>query len=333
MPTSDAPKVPAAADVREAADRLAGHAVVTPVLESPILNERVGGRLLVKAEPLQRSGSFKFRGAFNRMSRLARPARKKGVVAFSSGNHAQGVALAAKILGIPAAIVMPKDAPRVKIDNTRAHGAEIMLYDRYHESRDAIAETLAAERDATLVRSYDDFFIIAGQGTVGLELAAQARELDARLDAVICPCGGGGLISGCALVLREETPETEIFAAEPEAFDDTARSLVAGERVVNDPDARSFCDALLLPTPGEITFSINRRLLAGGLAVSDADVARAMKAAFTELKLVLEPGGAVALAAALTGAYDCRGKTVAVVCSGGNVDADVFAEALDADGG
>jgi len=331
MPTSPAPEVPTAADVRDAQDRLAGHAVVTPVLESPLLNDRLGGRLLVKAEPLQRGGSFKFRGAFNRMSRLDDAERKKGVVAFSSGNHAQGVALAAKILGIPAAIVMPADAPRVKMANTRAYGAEIVTYDRYTEHRDAIAEALAAEREATLVRSYDDFYVISGQGTVGLELAAQARAMDAELDAVICPCGGGGLISGSALALAEETPATEIVAAEPEGFDDTARSLAAGERVANDPDARSFCDALLLPTPGEMTFAINRRLLAGGVAVGDADVARAMKAAFTDLKLVVEPGGAVALAAALTGAYDCRGKTVAVVCSGGNVDADVFAAAIEGD--
>ena len=331
MSTSPAPEAPTYDDVVAAAEQIAGHAVMTPLLESPLLNEKLGGRLLVKAECLQRSGAFKFRGAYNRISRFVDAQRKAGVVAFSSGNHAQGVARVARMLNVPAVIVMPTDAPEIKLANTRAYGAEVVMYDRETESREEIGERLAAERKATLVPSYDDPFIIAGQGTVGLEIAAQAREMDAKLDAVIVPCGGGGLISGCALALFEECPKAKLFAAEPEGFDDTARSLAAGERLCNDPGGKTFCDALVLPTPGALTFSINRRLLAGGFALGDAETARAMKAAFQYLKLVVEPGGAVALAAALTGAYDCRGKTVSVVCSGGNVDPGVFAAALGAD--
>ncbi len=329
-PPEPGPEPPTYADVVSAAERIAGHAVVTPLLESPLLNERLGGRLLVKAECLQRSGAFKFRGAYNRISRLDDKARKAGVVAFSSGNHAQGVAMVAQMLGVPATIVMPTDAPEIKLANTRAYGAEVVLYDREKESREEIGERLAAEKGATLVPSYDDPFVIAGQGTVGLELAAQAEDMGARLDAVLIPCGGCGLSSGCALALSEICPEAQVFSIEPEGFDDTARSLAAGKRLTNEAGGKTFCDALILPTPGELTFSINRRLLAGGFAVSDADVARAMKAAFECLKLVVEPGGAVALAAALSGAYDVRDKTVAVIFSGGNVDAKVFAKALAA---
>lgn len=328
-PTTDPPlETPTFADVQSAAGQIAGHAILTPLLESPLLNERLGGRLLVKAECLQRGGAFKFRGAYNRISRLDDAEKKAGVVAFSSGNHAQGVALAAQMLGVPATIVMPTDAPDIKLANTRAYGADVVMYDRDKENRADIATALAAEKGAILVPSYDDPFIIAGQGTVGLELAAQAKEIDARLDAVIAPCGGGGLISGSALALAHESPDTEIYAAEPEGFDDTARSLVAGTRLANEAGAKSFCDALVLPMPGELTFSINQRLVSGGMSVSDHQTAQAMKAAFQYLKLVVEPGGAVALAAALSGAYDCRDKTVAVICSGGNVDAGIFAEAL-----
>ena len=333
MPSSPAPDPPVLADVEDAARRLRGQAVVTPLVESPLLNERLGGRLLIKAECLQRSGAFKFRGAYNRMSRLGDEERKAGVVAYSSGNHAQGVAMVARMLGMPAVIVMPTDAPEIKLANTRAYGAEVVMYDRETDDREEIGARLAAERNATLVPSYDDPFIIAGQGTVGLEIAAQAREMDAELDAVIAPCGGGGLISGCALALSEKCPEAQLFTAEPEGFDDTARSLAAGERLSNEPGGKTFCDALILPTPGVLTFSINRRLLAGAFVLADADTAGAMKAAFHYLKLVVEPGGAVALAAVLSGAYDCRGKTVAVIASGGNVDPDVFAAALEADDG
>lgn len=329
--TDSPPPVLTVADVQSAAQQIAGHAIQTPLLESPLLNERLGGRLLVKAECLQLGGAFKFRGAYNRISRLDKAERKAGVVAFSSGNHAQGVALAAQMLGVPATIVMPTDAPEIKLANTRAYGADVVLYDREKENRADIARALAADKGAILVPSYDDPFIIAGQGTVGLELAGQAKEIGALLDAVIAPCGGGGLISGCALALNHEISDTEIFIAEPEGFDDTARSLAAGTRLAIEPGARSFCDALLSPMPGELTFSINQKLLAGGLSVSDTQTAQAMKVAYQYLKLVVEPGGAVALAAAVSGAYDCRDKTVAVICSGGNVDADIFAEAISLD--
>ena len=319
---------PSFADIESAARRLEGKAVFTPLLESPLLNERVGGRLLIKAEPLQRTGSFKFRGAYNRISRLDADQIKRGVVAFSSGNHAQGVAAAAHAFGAPAVIVMPSDAPAIKIANTRAWGAEVVLYDRYREDRDVVARDLAEQRGATLVPPFDHPLIIAGQGTVGLEIARQAEAADAELDAVLSPCGGGGLISGCALALAERAPGVEIYAVEPEGFDDTARSLASGSRQHSVEGAKTFCDALLAKTPGVLTFSINRKLLAGGLVVSDDEVAHAMGVALNYLKLVAEPGGATALAAALSRKFDCRGKTVAVIVSGGNVDPAVFAEAL-----
>jgi threonine dehydratase len=319
-------------DIQTAARALAGQAIVTPLLESARLNERVGGRLLIKAECLQKTGSFKFRGAFYRLSLLSADQRQRGVVAYSSGNHAQAVAAAAKLLGVTAAIVMPADAPPTKMAATRAWGAEVITYDRYGEDREAIGARLAQERGATLVPPYDDARIVAGQGTLGLEIALQAAALGARLDAALVPCGGGGLIAGTATALAARVPGISIYAVEPDAFNDTARSLAAGERLANPPlraDDASFCDALLAPMPGIVTFPINRRLLAGGLTVSDREVASAMAAAFAELKIVVEPGGAVALAAALTGKVDCAGKTVAVVCSGGNVEPAVFAAALN----
>lgn len=321
-------EIPTVADVKDAAKRLRGRALITPLVESPLLNDRLGGRLLVKAEMLQYAGAFKFRGAFNRLSRLDDAARARGVVAYSSGNHAQGVAVVARILNVPALIVMPRTAPAIKVANTRAYGAEVVLYDPATESREEIGGKLAEERGATLVPPYDDPDIIAGQGTVGLELAAQAREHDATLDAVLIPCGGGGLTSGCALALSEESPGTALYCVEPAGFDDTALSLEAGKRITIPSGAMSFCDALPHLTPGELTFEINKRLLTGGLVVDDEKTAEAMLAAFTYLKLVVEPGGAVALAAALSGAFDCRGKTVAVVCSGGNVDPALFYSVL-----
>ena len=319
---------PSFADVEAAAGRLAGHAVATPLLSSPALDRRVGGRVLLKAETLQRTGSFKFRGAYNRISQIPQDARPAGVVAYSSGNHAQGVAAAAALLGVPATIVMPEDAPAIKLANTRGYGAEVVLYDRFTEVREEICAEIAARRGATIVRPFDDPAIIAGQGTCGLEIARQAAALDAELDAVLICCGGGGLTAGCALALAELSPRTAIYTVEPEAFDDTARSLAAGARVANDPAARSFCDALLAPTPGELTFAINRRLVTGGLSVGDAEVAAAMAYAFRTLKLVVEPGGAVALAALLSGRLDARGKTVALTLSGANVDPQTYREVL-----
>jgi threonine dehydratase len=325
-----AARIPSAADVEDAARRLEGHAVVTPLLESRLLNDRAGGRILVKAEPLQRTGSFKFRGAYNRLSRLGPDERRRGVVAYSSGNHAQGVAYAAALLGIPATIVMPADAPAIKVRNTKAYGATVVHYDRYTENREAVGGRIAAEHGATIVPPYDDPDIIAGQGTIGLEIAAQAAAIDAQLDAVLVCCGGGGLVSGTALALSARLPGAPVYAVEPAEFDDTARSLKSGKREANAPDARSICDALLSPSPGELTFALNARLLKGGLAVSDKEVFAAMAAAFTDLKLVVEPGGAVALAAALSGKIPVTGRTVAVVCSGGNVDPETFTKALAA---
>jgi threonine dehydratase len=322
------PAAPSFADVLDAARCIHEHAVVTPLLESPALNTRLGGRLLVKPEMLQRTGAFKFRGAYNRLSRLDQAARKRGVVAFSSGNHAQGIAAAAQILGIPAVIVMPADAPAIKQANTRTYGAEVRLYDRYREDREALAQQIANERGATLDRSYEDPIIIAGQGTIGLEIADRAAELGLILDTVLVPCGGGGLIAGCAIALAEKTPTTDVYAVEPVGFDDTARSLASGQREHNDGETKSICDALLVPTPGELAFSINARLLKGALVVSDDDVKAAMVAAFHHLKLIVEPGGAVALAAALSGKLDCRDKNVAVVCSGGNIDPMLFCDVL-----
>ncbi len=325
---SSAASDPSIDDIRAASRRLDGRAVLTPLLESPLLNARLGGRLLVKAETLQRTGSFKFRGAYNTLAQLDAAQRRGGVVAYSSGNHAQGVAAAAQLLGMPAVIVMPADAPAIKVANTSGYGAEVVLYDRYRESREEIGRRIAAERDAVLVAPFDDPRVIAGQGTAGLEIAAQARALGARLDAVIIPCSGGGLAAGSALALAAECPGVAVYAAEPEGFDDTRRSLAAGERVANDPGARSICDALLVAMPGELTFPINRRLLAGGFAVSDDEVFAAMATAFGELKLVVEPGGAAALAAALSGKIDVKRRNVAVIASGGNVDPATFARAL-----
>ena len=332
MPSSAKSSSPQYSDITAAAECLSDHAQVTPLLESDLLNERLGGRLFVKPEMLQRTGSFKFRGAFNRISRIEQAERAAGVVAYSSGNHAQGVAAAARLLGMPALIVMPRDAPEIKIVSTRAHGAEVVFDDRLTENREEIGERLAADRGATLVRPYDDPYVIAGQGTVGLEIAAQARNAGAQLDAVLLPCGGGGLTAGSALALAEDCPGAEIYSVEPLGFDDTARSLVAGDRLTNDASARSICDALQMPTPGETTFAINARLLTGGLVVDDDAASAAMATAFSQLKVVAEPSGAVALAAVLEAVFPIKGKTVAVVCSGGNVDAQAFRAALDVEG-
>ena len=322
--------LPSYADVEAAAERLAGVAVKTPLIENPELNARIGGRVLIKSETLQRTGSFKFRGAFNRISQIPERDRARGVLAYSSGNHAQGVAAACALLDMPATIVMPADAPQAKLDNTRAYGAKVVTYDRYRDVREDIAAALLKESGATLVRPYDDPGIIAGQGTCGLEMAQQAAAVGAKLDLALICCGGGGLSAGCGLVLDALSPETAVYAVEPEDFDDTGRSLRSGIRESNAEEARSICDALLAPAPGELTFAINRRLLAGGLTVSDDEVRFAMAYAFRRLKLVVEPGGAVCLAALLAGKLAARDKTVALTFSGGNVDPARMAEALEA---
>ena len=328
MPSDAALSLPGLAEIEIAAQRLAGHAAVTPLLRSPLLDARVGGRILVKAENLQRTGSFKFRGALNALISLDAATRQRGVVAFSSGNHAQGVAAAAQLLRIPATIVMPADAPAIKTANTRAYGATIVPYDRQRDSREQIADGIARERGATVVPPFDDCRIIAGQGTVALEMAHQAAELGCAIDIAAAPCSGGGLIGGIALALGVLSPATKVYAAEPVGFDDMRRSLAAGQRIGNDAASGSICDSLLAPMPGILPFAIARRHLAGSVVVGDDDVQRAMAIAFADLKLVLEPGGAAALAAVLSGKLDCRGKTVAVVASGGNVDQKAFAAAL-----
>ena len=316
------------ADIESAAARLAGQAVVTPLLESPALNDRLGGRVLIKPETLQRVGAFKFRGAYNRLSRLSDAERVGGVVAFSSGNHAQGVALAARLLGMPALIVMPADAPRVNVEATRGYGAEVRFYDRVHDDREAIAQSAATERGAVVVPAFDDPYIIAGQGTVALEIAAQAQGIGATVDLMLSPVGGGGLLAGASMALRAHFPAAEIWGVEPAGFDDTRRSLLAGERQGAPAGPRSLCDALESPMPGKLTFPILREALAGVVTADDTEVAEAMRYAFSTLKLVVEPGGVVALAALLSGKLALGGRTAAIILSGGNVDGELFARIL-----
>ena len=319
---------PAYEDVLDAAERLHGHAVRTPLLENEELNRRVGGRVLVKAEGLQHKGAFKFRGAFNAISRIEADRYPGGVVAYSSGNHAQGVAEAARLLGFRAAIVMPNDSPDIKKRGVRESGGEIIPYDRETEQRDMIADTVAKERGAYLIPPFDHAHVIAGQGTVGLEIVAQARELGATPDQVVVPAGGGGLISGVAIAVQATLPDANIIPVEPAGFDDWARSLAAGEILSNARASGSLCDALLAPHPGEMTFSIAKSRLSQGLLVSDDEVLEAMRFAFERLKLVVEPGGATALAALLTGRCELNGGTTAIVLSGSNVDWPVFQKAF-----
>ena len=319
---------PGIGDIEAAAARLAGHAVRTPLLESPLLNRALGGRLLVKPECLQLTGSFKFRGAYNKIARMDEARRRAGVVAWSSGNHAQGVAAAAHRLGAPAVIVMPEDAPRIKLENTRAWGAEVVTYSRRGGDREAVAADIARARGLAPVPPFDDRDIVAGQGTVGLEIAEQCRERGIAPDAVAVCCGGGGLSAGCAIALACAFPGCDLHTAEPEGWDDTARSLAAGERVGVEGAPPSICDALLAPMPGRLTFAVNRRLMASGVAVGEAEVVRAMAAAHRFFKLVCEPGGAVALASVLSGRVAAAGRTVVATISGGNVDAALYTRLL-----
>ncbi|MCA0302922.1 MAG: threonine/serine dehydratase [Proteobacteria bacterium] len=319
---------PSFADVQGAARRLDGVAVRTPLLENARVNARLGGRLFVKAECLQRTGSFKLRGAYNFLSLMSEAERARGVVGWSSGNHAQGLAEAARLMGVKATIVMPADAPAMKIANTRASGAEVVLHDRVKESREEIGMGIAQRTGATVVPPYDHPWILTGQGTAGLELVEQATALGVTLDAVAAPCSGGGLATGIALAVKGLSPSTSVHAGEPAGFDDLARSLAAGTKQKNDKLSGSICDALLAPTPGDVTFPLARALLGPGLVVSDDEVLDAMEVAFREFKIVVEPGGAVALAAALTGKLPVKDRAVAVVCSGGNVDHATYARAL-----
>ena len=314
--------------IEAAAQRAQGVVRQTPLLSSPFLDEIAGRRVFIKAECLQHTGSFKFRGAWSALSGMAADARARGVIAYSSGNHAQGVALAARMHGVRAVILMPSDAPRVKIDNTRALGAEVVLHDRETEDRDEIGTRLAAERGLTLVKPFDNPLVVAGQGTAGLEIAAQAGEAGVERAQVLVPCGGGGLTSGIALALEARAPDMVVRPCEPEGFDDTIRSLRSGRREVNPRRGGSICDAIITPSPGEVTLPIMQRLCRPGFAVSEGDVLRAMALAFERLRIVVEPGGAVALAAALFHAEALPEGDVVAVVSGGNVDQAVFARAL-----
>lgn len=314
-------------DIEAAAERIRGRAVRTPLLEAQAASQATGGRVFIKPEVLQRTGSFKFRGAMSRMTLLDAGERKRGVVAYSSGNHAQAVACAARDLGSSAVIVMPADAPKLKIENTKGYGAEVVLYDRFTQDRVAIGKKIAEDRGLTLVPPFDDHRIIAGQGTAGLEIAQDANANGVTFDAVLVPCSGGGLTAGVASALAELSPQTQVYGVEPAQFDDTARSLAAGKRVANTGTAPSICDALMTEMPGELTFPIIQRLVRA-LSITDDEALRAMAHAFYNLKLVAEPGGAAALAAVLSGKIDVRGKTIAVVLSGGNVDADLYRRAL-----
>ena len=328
MGAVDTTILPTAADIEAAAKRLFGVAVRTPLINAPVLDDLLGARVFLKAETLQRTGSFKFRGAFNKISLIPQARRSAGVVAYSSGNHAQGVAAAARLLGLPATIVMPSDAPRLKRERTLALGAEVVLYDRNSEDRAAIAMKIVAERGATLVPPYDDPLIIAGQGTIGVEIVEDLARLDLKPEIVVVGASGGGLAAGISLGVKARVPSAKFYTVEPEGFDDTLRSFKSGKREANPRMSGSICDALMSNTPGELTFPITQALIGTGMTATDAEVARAVAYAFHELKLVVEPGGAIGLAALLAGKLDVKGKVVVGILSGGNVDADLFAKLI-----
>jgi len=328
MGAIDTTLLPTAGDIEAAAKRLYGVAVRTPLINAPVLDDLLGARVFLKAETLQRTGSFKFRGAFNKISLIPQARRSAGAVAYSSGNHAQGVAAAARLLGLPATIVMPSDAPRLKRERTLALGAEVVLYDRNSEDRAAIAMKIVAERGATLVPPYDDPLIIAGQGTIGVEIVEDLARLDLKPEIVVVGASGGGLAAGISLGVKARVPSAKFYTVEPEGFDDTLRSFKSGKREANLRMSGSICDALMSNTPGELTFPITQALIGTGMTATDAEVARAVAYAFHELKLVVEPGGAIGLAALLAGKLDVKGKVVVGILSGGNVDADLFAKLI-----
>ncbi|MBT5073931.1 MAG: threonine/serine dehydratase [Kordiimonadaceae bacterium] len=322
-------QLPEFKDVLSAADQIEGYAAKTPFLKAYDLSEKLSAEIYIKPECLQRVGAFKFRGAFNRLSRLTDAERKRGVVAYSSGNHAQGVAASAQILGMDAVIVMPEDSPKMKLQNTKDYGAEVITYDRENESREEIADQISEERGCIVVPSFEDFYIISGQGTAGLEAVKQAEDMGVKLDIFMTPVGGGGLISGCSLAVKGLSPDTEIYGVEPEEFNDVQRSLESGKIESNARAGGSICDAILTVHPEPMTYKIMSDNLVGVLTVSDAEVLVAMKYAWEKLKLVVEPGACVALAAVLHGKIDVAGKKVCIVLSGGNVDEETFKKALD----
>ncbi|SHM17400.1 threonine ammonia-lyase [Roseibium suaedae] len=315
-------------DITDARARLNGVAVQTPLLRFPVLDALVGGTVLVKPENLQRTGSFKFRGAYNRLSQIPEADRAKGVVACSSGNHAQGVAEAARLLGMSATIVMPSDAPQMKLRRTRELGAELVTYDRDTDDRDAIAAELCAKTGATFVHPFNDTGVIAGQGTAGAELVEQAAALGLKPETVLAGASGGGLASGVAIALAASLPDARMVTVEPEGFDDLARSLDSGRLEQNQKTSGSICDALLSKAPGDLGLTILQALKARGVEVSDQEVLAAVAFAFTELKMVIEPGGAVGLAALLSRKVDVGKKIVGLVVTGGNADPDMLLRAV-----
>jgi threonine dehydratase len=317
-------------DVAEAAKRIAPHVVHTPLLRHPMLDQLTGGTILLKPEPLQRTGSFKLRGATNAVLQLTEAQKQAGVVAYSSGNHAQGLACAAASSGVAATIFMPSDAPAIKVESTRAWGATIIPFDRRTANREQLLIDFSAQTGATIIPPFDHPHVLAGQGSVALEMIADARALGLTMDSLLVCTGGGGLIAGCALAVEGASPGTRLHSVEPADWDDTARSLAAGERVAASNTGSLLCDALLSPMPGKLTFAINQQRLGMGVAVTDSEVMAAIAFAFLRLKIVVEPGGAVCLAALLAGKFDARGRVVGCVLSGGNVDPSVFARALAA---
>jgi threonine dehydratase len=325
-----AQQLPTYDDVLAAAERIAPHAVKTPLIEHPALNARTGARILLKAENLQRVGAFKFRGAYNAVSRIDRAMFPGGVVACSSGNHAQGVAAAATLCAMPSVMVMPSDAPKLKIARTRAFGAEVHLYDRVKEDREAIAHRYCAERKAAFIHPFDDAHVIAGQGTAGLEMMAQAKAIGTVPDAVLVCCSGGGFAAGVALAVKHANAATQVFTVEPAGFDDFARSLVSGQPEKNERMSGSICDSLLANGPGKLTLAVGREKMQGGLVITDDEAREAMRFAYHELKLVVEPGGSAALAAVLAGKLPVKGRTIACVLSGGNVDPADYAAIITA---
>ena len=316
-------------EIFEADKRIKSKKRTTPLLNSPFLDEIADRQIFIKAECLQHTGSFKFRGAYSAISSIPIEKRKKGVIAYSSGNHAQGVAFAAKIHKIPATIIMPEDAPEIKINNTKDLGAEVILYDRLSENREKIGQKISEERLLSLIPPYDHNDVIAGQGTIGLEIASQAEQIGiGKADVLVC-CGGGGLTSGIAVALSTLMPDFVTRPVEPEGFDDVVRSLKTGERQTNKKISGGLCDAIITPTPGELTFPLMKKYCGGGIVVTDEQVMKTIALAFTRLRIVIEPGGAVALAAALFHSKKCDNETLIAVVSGGNIDPDIFKKALE----
>jgi threonine dehydratase len=315
-------------DIEAAAQALSSVVSKTPLLENPDVNDCLSGRLLIKAECAQRTGAFKIRGAYNRIRMMSVSERDRGVIAYSSGNHAQGVALAARLLGSSALIVMPDDAPSQKYESTKALGAEIVPFDRNIEDSNKVVSRLQAKTGRLIVPPSGDARVFSGAGTVATELFQQSKEVDVSLDAVLVPCGGGGLTAATAFAMQELSPRTQVYAVEPAPFDDTRRSLLVGKRVVNPKGQYTICDAIMTPTPNPQTFEINRKLLAGALVASDDDVRNAMLFAYENFKIVVEPGAAVGIAAVLNGQIDIKNKTIVAIVTGGNISPDKFCELL-----